>query len=51
MLALTATATARVRDDIERFLEMRKPRRFVASFNRPNLRYAVFEKTDVFKPG
>jgi ATP-dependent DNA helicase RecQ len=49
MLALTATATARVRDDIERFLELRKPRRFVASFNRPNLRYAVFEKTDAGK--
>ena len=46
MLALTATATARVRDDIERFLELRKPRRFVASFDRPNLRYAVFEKAD-----
>src|SRR5580658_5314714 len=49
MLALTATATARVRDDIERFLELRQPRRFVASFNRPNLRYAVFEKTDAVK--
>ena len=49
MLALTATATARVRDDIERFLALREPRRFVASFNRPNLRYAVFEKTDALK--
>jgi ATP-dependent DNA helicase RecQ len=49
MLALTATATARVRDDIERFLELQKPRRFVASFNRPNLRYAVFEKVDAVK--
>jgi ATP-dependent DNA helicase RecQ len=38
-----------VRDDIERFLELRKPRRFVASFNRPNLRYAVFEKADAVK--
>jgi ATP-dependent DNA helicase RecQ len=49
MLALTATATARVRDDIERFLKLRNPRRFVASFNRPNLRYAVFEKADALK--
>ncbi|MFY9884095.1 MAG: DNA helicase RecQ [Candidatus Cybelea sp.] len=49
MLALTATATARVREDIERFLELRKPRHFVASFNRPNLRYAVFEKADAVK--
>jgi ATP-dependent DNA helicase RecQ len=49
MLALTATATASVRDDIERFLGLRKPRRFVASFNRPNLRYAVFQKADAVK--
>jgi ATP-dependent DNA helicase RecQ len=49
ILALTATATARVRDDIERFLKLRKPQRFVASFNRPNLRYSVFEKADAVK--
>jgi ATP-dependent DNA helicase RecQ len=46
ILALTATATQRVRDDIERFLELRSPERFVASFNRPNLRYSVFEKRE-----
>ena len=46
VLALTATATRRVRDDIERFLELRDPQRFVAGFNRPNLRYSVFEKRD-----
>ena len=46
ILALTATATARVRGDIERFLQLRDPQRFVASFNRPNLRYSVFEKQD-----
>ncbi len=46
MLALTATATGRVRTDIERFLGLRSPQRFVASFNRPNLRYAVYEKRD-----
>lgn len=48
-LALTATATDRVRDDIERFLQLRSPRRFVASFNRPNLCYSVFDKHDAFK--
>lgn len=48
MLALTATATLRVRGDIVRFLGLRSPQRFVASFNRPNLRYAVFEKRDAF---
>ncbi|HEY1977716.1 MAG TPA: DNA helicase RecQ [Candidatus Baltobacteraceae bacterium] len=46
LLALTATATSRVRVDIERFLGLKAPQRFVGSFNRPNLRYAVFEKRD-----
>ncbi len=49
LLALTATATERVQDDIERFLELRNPNRFVGSFNRPNLRYSVFEKRDAAK--
>lgn len=49
IMALTATATGRVRDDIERFLEMRAPRRFVGTFNRPNLRYGVLEKRDALK--
>jgi ATP-dependent DNA helicase RecQ len=44
--AVTATATDRVRSDIERFLRLRRPRRFVAGFNRPNLRYVVLEKLD-----
>jgi ATP-dependent DNA helicase RecQ len=44
ILALTATATHRVRDDIERFLELRDPERFVGSFNRPNLQYSVLPK-------
>jgi ATP-dependent DNA helicase RecQ len=48
ILALTATATQRVRADIERLLKLRAPQRFVASFNRPNLRYSVFEKRDPF---
>ena len=46
VLALTATATERVREDIERYLALRSPQRFVGSFNRPNLRYSVFEKHD-----
>ncbi len=49
VLALTATATERVRSDIETVLELRDPQRFVAGFNRPNLRYSVFEKRDAFK--
>ncbi|HZZ64869.1 MAG TPA: DNA helicase RecQ [Candidatus Baltobacteraceae bacterium] len=47
--ALTATATQRVREDIERFLQLRDPLRFVGSFNRPNLRYNVYEKRDAAK--
>jgi ATP-dependent DNA helicase RecQ len=46
--AVTATATQRVRDDIERYLRLRSPRRFAGGFDRPNLRYAIFEKRDPF---
>ncbi|XP_074601090.1 ATP-dependent DNA helicase Q1-like isoform X2 [Brevipalpus obovatus] len=38
IMALTATATQRVRDDIARTLGMRNPERFIQSFNRPNLK-------------
>jgi len=40
-LALTATATPRVRDDIARVLELKEPARVVQSFDRPNLSWAV----------
>ena len=40
-LALTATATPRVRDDIVAQLRLRDPGIHVASFNRPNLTYRV----------
>ena len=43
-IALTATATERVRADIVRQLHLREPRTFVASFNRPNLFYRVASK-------
>ena len=48
MLALTATATHRVRSDIERLLRLRAPQRFIGGFNRANLRYSVFEKRSAF---
>jgi len=41
VLAFTATATQRVREDIARQLALRDPALHVASFNRPNLYYAV----------
>lgn len=43
--AFTATATERVRHDIVRQLALREPQIHVASFNRPNLYYAVRPKT------
>ena len=46
VIALTATATRRVRDDIAAQLEMKSPSVFTGSINRPNLRYAVFPNTD-----
>jgi ATP-dependent DNA helicase RecQ len=45
VLALTATATTRVRDDIIRQLKLRDPACHVASFNRPNLTYSVHPKS------
>src|SRR5437763_2603406 len=45
LMALTATATERVRSDIVKQLKLRDPRCYVASFNRPNLTYRVVPKT------
>ncbi|MGF1460180.1 MAG: DNA helicase RecQ [Leptolyngbyaceae cyanobacterium] len=44
MMALTATATARVREDICAQLALQTPQVFVSSFNRHNLYYAVRPK-------
>jgi len=44
VLALTATATPRVQQDIVEQLKLRDPQVFVASFNRPNLLYRVIPK-------
>jgi ATP-dependent DNA helicase RecQ len=49
VLALTATATARVREDIVTHLRLRQPDTFVASFNRPNLTYRVLAKDQPLK--
>jgi len=46
VLALTATATPRVRQDILRSLGMREPKVVVTSFNRPNLTYRMLSARD-----
>jgi ATP-dependent DNA helicase RecQ len=45
IMALTATATERVRADILKQLALRDPRCYVASFNRSNLTYRVVPKS------
>src|SRR5688572_8923693 len=49
LMALTATATARVRSDIITHLKLHEPEIFVASFNRPNLTYRVVPKDQPLK--
>ena len=44
VIALTATATERVRADILLQLGLREPQSFISSFNRPNLTYSVVPK-------
>src|SRR5436305_2117377 len=49
IMALTATATERVRGDIIKQLKLRDPRCYVASFNRPNLTYRVVAKSSAYQ--
>ena len=49
VMALTATATERVRDDIVKHLALRDAGVYVASFNRPNLSYRVTPKDQPIK--
>ncbi len=44
IIALTATATPKVQDDIKKNLVLKKPNVFVSSFNRPNLYYEIVPK-------
>ena len=44
VIALTATATERVRADILSQLGLRQPGTYISSFNRPNLTYSVIPK-------
>ena len=45
-MALTATADDHTRADIVERLQLQQARRFVASFDRPNIRYAIVEKNE-----
>ena len=45
-MALTATADVRNREEIAERLQLDSPARFVASFDRPEIRYRVAAKTD-----
>ena len=49
LMALTATATERVRVDILKQLHLRRPKLYVASFNRPNLSYRVMAKSKAYE--
>ena len=46
IIALTATATPKVQDDIIKNLKLEQPKIFKSSFNRPNLFYEVKHKTE-----
>jgi len=49
IIALTATATTKVREDIINQLELKECKKYIASFNRENLVYYVKPKKDAFR--
>lgn len=46
-IALTATATRHTREEIATRLELTQAKTFIASFDRPNIRYEIVEKRQV----
>jgi len=45
-IALTATATPRVREDIVQVLGMKRPKQFMSGFARPNLHFGVVQRAN-----
>ncbi|MBD3299946.1 MAG: DNA helicase RecQ [Candidatus Moranbacteria bacterium] len=48
LIALTATATYEVREDIKKQLGLKEPKVFISSFNRENLKLSIFPKRRAF---
>ena len=48
-IALTATADQQTRAEIAHRLQLEEARQFVSSFDRPNIRYSIVEKTNARK--
>jgi ATP-dependent DNA helicase RecQ len=46
LIALTATADGRTKEDIIQKLELSKAKKFVSSFNRANIKYTIYPKQD-----
>jgi ATP-dependent DNA helicase RecQ len=51
VIALTATATPEVREDILKQLGLENPKTIITGFARPNLQFGVIQATDSRKPG
>ncbi len=49
IIALTATATYKVKEDILKQLNLNNPKIFISSFNRQNLKYLIRPKKETFK--